>query len=142
MIELKNFAEELKKRYKNIVFDVNYEETAVELTAELIVKEYFNDIFLKIKLYEKGFFAITFIFDQIKIDEDVNKLINDFNQYTIFKGYTSEINDKLFFVVQNEIPIVDNLERALFYVDIYLDELLEDECLELLLPITNLTFGE
>lgn len=139
-LDINEFAVLLENRYENVTFETIYEDNLVLLTADLEVQEYFDDVLLKVKLAQSGYCSISFIFDEIKDTLEVYNLMNYFNVNSLYKGYILEIDFRNYFTVEMDTILINSVDEALEFVDTYLSEILSEYTLELLLPITKLTF--
>ncbi len=136
-IDLKEFADKVIQMNNHIEFETQLDDEKVTLRASIGAKEFFDDhISLTIYFSKRGYIMVSFIFD--KIDKSLlnYNLINEFNEYTLFKGFIS--GDGFFQVDVARIGI-DTTDEALSFLFFNLESILEENTLLYLTPILKIT---
>ncbi len=132
----------LSEKYPKITFESKYEANKIEITASNITaKSYFDDsIYIRIISYDSGTLHVFMTFD--RLDPTLNALtyINTFNACNaFFKGYVSEKKGGKYFELHFAAFDMRDEQAVVNQISFSLNELLSDNTLKNLKPITNLT---
>ncbi len=134
----------LSEKYSGITFESKYEENKIEITASNITaKKHFDDsIYIRIINYDSGTLHVFMTFD--RLDKTLNALsyINTFNACNAFyKGYISEKKGGNYFELHFAVFGLTNESAVVNQITFSLDELLSENTLKHLKPITELTYA-
>ncbi len=132
-----------QKEWSHLNFELQIlTKEKLTFTNELVAEDYFDDgIYSEFIVYSSGTAHAMFTFDHLEENEENLKLINDFNSSTPFlKAYISKKGENKYLELhgvnlnsKGERDVVDSLSY-------FLRELLNDDVLELLQPLTARTY--
>ena len=121
-----------------------------ELNAEKLIltasnvnaKAYFDDdIYCRVVAYTSGTVHVFFTFDMIDMDNVTLRLINDFNDNVPFlKANITTINDKTYLQLHGANISCSDETVIHSTVSFFFGELLDENTLEFLQPLTDLTY--
>ena len=140
IMNIKKAKKVLEKFFSDWDITVEYDLTDERLTAKsrnVNAKPYDDDIFISILIYPSGFVAYNFYFDYLTKNAQVLDLLNSFNENVIgLKASVSNEDGGLTITHEAEAVTEDVID---IYTNRVLNDLLDDDTVKYLLPLTELT---
>ena len=138
LVNVKKAKKLLQGFFKNWKIEIEYEMRDGKLRAKshITAKPYDDDIFMAIWVSPKGALNVNFYFDYLQINQHTLQLVNDFNNNVV--GLKVSIDDDGGLIVTHQANIV-TLDVLIDYVDEVMGDLIADNTVKYLKPLTALT---
>lgn len=148
MLNLLECQNELKKyfgQYENWPkpnFQMTFEPNCLKVTvAGFSCDDYKGEFDMIINAYESGMVFLDFIFDKLFISETPLILSNTFNSESLFLSVNINPENEYLRVSHSAINIF-SAKSVVDYVQFMFNELLDDDMVKLLQPLTDMTMSE
>lgn len=135
--------EKVASDYQHLDFELDNDSTNEKtiFTANITCDEYDDEIYVKVIVYNSGSIHVFFTFDKIEVSLKTLLMINTFNDETSWlKAYITEINNNNYLELHMAFPNSTNDDEASSNISFALENLLNESVINLLRPITNLTY--
>lgn len=134
----------VRRHFDHLTFELKKDEMSqVEFTAEITAEKYFDDnVYIDIVVYRSGTYHVFFTFDSLEPTMDALTACNNFNKANaFFSAYVCKRGNTNFLELHYSGVGSENMteEEMADSVIFGLNELLSDDTLEYLQPLTRMT---
>ena len=134
----------VRRHFDHLSFELKKDEMdQVEFTAEITAEKYFDDgVYIDIVAYKSGTYHVFFTFDSLEPTFDALTACNNFNKASaFFSSYVCKRGNTNFLELHYSGVGFDGVteEEVADNIIFGLNELLSDDTLEYLQPLTRLT---
>jgi hypothetical protein len=117
---------------------IHENEETIEITAKIVIKSIDDDILVGFYVHKNNFAAISFQFDRLSKSAHAYELINQFNQKNhLYKAY---INENGYLQFNHVLLSIHNREELKESLPNLMEIMSNDENIQLLLPLAELTY--
>jgi hypothetical protein len=140
MIDLKNTQLLLDQTFKNdynFEMEFKLEDDFLNGNASIEINGFDDSILLDVTIYNHGVAVLNIIFDTLELNAKSLTLVNTLNAKLLW--FKSSVNNEGFFNMNHVFLQVNDETDFLNHINFLLAEIVKDENMELILPITKLT---
>ena len=142
-MDTKFILEQFKEKFTGLSIEIEREEeeSLTFVAKHCTVGPYDDDVTLRFFFYETAV-IVDAIFDQIELTQENYENLNRFNEECVFfTAYASDHSEgHVFLHVRAVVPSIENEKEALHNVFFLMQQLVDEDTIKLLQPLTEATF--